>query len=110
VDFKLKKPCNNCPFSRTALKGWLGESRSTEIANGLLEGKTFPCHKTTKRNEDMPDTEQHCAGALIMIEKMGVPHQMMQIAERLGLYDNKDLQLGADVVDDADEFVNLHTS
>ena len=48
----------------------------------------FTCHETTVESGDddgeMVDgpNAQHCAGALIMLEKMGTPTQLMRIFER----------------------------
>jgi hypothetical protein len=41
--------------------------------------------------------EAHCAGALIMLERLGQPSQMMRIGERLGLYDRTGLDMEAPV-------------
>lgn len=40
---------------------------------------------------------QHCAGALIFLEKIEEPHQMMRICERLGMYDRTKLDMDAPV-------------
>lgn len=96
--FDLVRPCPKCPFRTDCLPGWLGRDRSTEIADSLLDeqpGVTFACHETTKFEED--DTgedvyaprgdEQHCAGAMALVDGEGVANQMLQIAERLDLRD-----------------------
>jgi hypothetical protein len=41
--------------------------------------------------------EQHCAGAMILLEKNGCANQMMRIAERLRFYDHKRLKMDAPV-------------
>lgn len=77
-----------------------GIKRLLEFASG-----EFPCHKTAKLvdNEDGPSefiatkSSTHCAGALIFLEKRDAPHQMMRIAERLGMYDRTQLDMAADV-------------
>ena len=51
--------------------------------------------------EDGPNAE-HCAGALIFLEAQEQPNQMMRIAERLGLYDRRKLDMESPVFDDAD--------
>ena len=43
--------------------------------------------------------EAHCAGALILLEKLNLPSQMMRIAERLGMYDRRKLDMLAPVFD-----------
>jgi hypothetical protein len=48
-----------------------------------------------------------CAGALIFAEKNGNATQMMRIAERLGMYDPRKLNMDADVFDDIDEMLEM---
>lgn len=116
--FELKRPCKGCPF-RTDCGGYLTKARAREIAKAIeCEGRTFACHKTTVACavddgfEDMEATKdsQHCAGALIMLEASGkaIGNQMLRIAERLGIYDHKGLDMNAPVVRSSSEFVNLH--
>lgn len=38
----MPAPCDNCPFRKDSLKGWLGEERMREILNE----DSFVCHKT----------------------------------------------------------------
>ena len=64
----------------------------------------FPCHKACDLNKQDEFKEKkngktpHCAGALIFLEKREEPHQMMRIAERLGMYDHTKLNMKARVV------------
>lgn len=55
----VKKPCGQCPFRKDTQKGWLGESRITEILNS----NTFTCHKTNDPNR------LQCAGFMILKDK-----------------------------------------
>ncbi|MFO0090001.1 MAG: DUF6283 family protein [bacterium] len=55
----IKNPCNNCPFRKDALQGWLGEKRMTEI----LESDSFVCHKTTQGTLKQ---RKQCAGFMII--------------------------------------------
>ena len=75
-----------------------------------LERASFPCHKTIDYDDedDQRGTEgsSHCAGALILLEKLERPSQMMRIAERLGLYDRTRLDMGAPVFDSFDEMAD----
>lgn len=95
-------PCDNCPF-RSDRPFHLGRGRVREIRAGLVRGD-FPCHKTTVATADgdeMRATEKslHCAGALILLEKLEEPSQMMRICERIGLYDRTKLDMTAPVYD-----------
>jgi len=98
MNFNLKKPCSNCPFRRDSMKGWLGEDRAQEISHDITtEQKTFSCHKTNDLDEngDIIETKktEYCAGALILLEKLELPNQMMRIAERLGIYNRHGLDM-----------------
>jgi hypothetical protein len=109
MEYKLNKPCNNCPFlKKDGVR--LHPERAKQIAHNALgpQGGTFACHKTTiDRNEtddegfgerSVGEHTQHCAGALIFSEKHVVT-QMMRIAERLRMYDASRLE-GQDLVFD----------
>lgn len=110
MKFDLKKPCKDCPF-RNDIHPFLSRERAEEIASSL-ERHTFPCHKTVDYSHDddegagrVHSNSQHCAGAMIMLEKMEAPSQMMRIAERLGVYDYRKLDMNAPVFEDAEEFI-----
>lgn len=109
MKYDLRKPCNNCPF-RNDIPPYLHPDRINEIV-----GVEFACHKTTKHDDDGErmirvehEKEQHCAGSLIMHEKMEIPHQMMRICERLGIYDRTKLDMDAPVYDDISEMIDTH--
>ena len=92
--YKMTKPCVECPF----LKGsGFTVKQLKEHASGQ-----FACHKACKVNDDgefeaRNEKTPHCAGALIFLEQAGRPHQMMRIAERLGMYDRTKLDMSANV-------------
>jgi hypothetical protein len=103
VNYTMKRPCSECPFLKgTPLNKTLPEKRLREFASG-----EFACHKTAELREDEDGEEaaqyvgtaesQHCAGALIALEKAGDSHQMMRISERLGFYDRTKLDMSVDV-------------
>lgn len=91
VDFKLKKPCSNCPF-RTDVEPYLNRSRAKHICAALERG-TFSCHKTVKYSDDYEEGyapsegEQFCAGALAMMKKSESWGQMARIAIKLRILD-----------------------
>lgn len=98
MNYKLTTPCDACPF----LIGSGFTYRSlVEHASG-----EFACHKQCKVEEredegsvfvPRGDKTNHCAGALIFLEKQNAPHQMMRICERLGFYDASKLDMAANV-------------
>lgn len=104
--YGLTKPCANCPFRSDGSGVRLTRGRTIEIERALVRS-SFHCHKTTgPRHDDMSNT-QHCAGALILLEKLERPSQMMRIAERLGMYDRRKLDMGAPVVDSFEEMMEM---
>lgn len=107
LDFKLKRPCKNCPFSKSCHPGWLRRAR--EIVDDMLQRQaTFACHETTTIGGARPGQEQHCAGALIIMEREGRLSDMAQIAARLGLYDPDQMDLASPAFDTFDDFIAHH--
>lgn len=109
MSFNLKRPCTNCPF-RTDIRPFLNPSRAAEICNAMLVAdESFWCHKTIdyggESEGETTKKTQHCAGALILLEKLDRPNQLMRIAERLGMYDRTQLDMAAPVFESPDEFV-----
>ncbi len=107
MKYTLTTPCSNCPF-RKDKPFYLPRAR--DICEGLLEQDAyFSCHKTMdyEKSSQGKETEntQHCAGALIFLEQQDRPHQMMRIAERLGLYDRTNLNKKIPVYKSTDEMV-----
>ena len=101
VNFNLHTPCKDCPF-RTDVKPYLRPDRVMEICANIIERQqTFACHKTTEHDEDgdpiHSNDEQHCAGALVFLERLERPNQLMRIAERFGQYDRRKLDMTAPV-------------
>lgn len=108
--FKLHKPCKNCPFRK---------SGAIELAPGRFEGivkqlvdddqSTFLCHETVhnaRSGGEWSDEgeyfatgrESMCAGAMILLEKLGRPTVAMRIGRVLGEYDPARLQASFDTV------------
>lgn len=109
MNFNMTKPCSNCPF-RTDVEPYLRPSRVEEIVEGITDGdQSFACHKTLKRDPHgeyaQHDAEEHCGGALILLEKIERPNQLMRIAERLGLYDRRKLKMSAPVYDSPGDMI-----
>lgn len=100
MTYTMTTPCRDCPFLKKNRKAY-GLRRLLQFCKGA-----FHCHKTgvcDESNEDaggefLPtSTSQYCAGALIFLERRKAPHQMMRIAERLGMYDRTKLNMKAPV-------------
>lgn len=95
--FDMKTPCQQCPFVKgSTTNRTLRKGRLEDIMKDVRNGCTFTCHKTLDQEKR---DQQHCAGALIFIEKEIPDHPMIQIAERLGIYDRTGLNMDADIVE-----------
>lgn len=108
--FGMKKPCDNCPFTRKESRVALHSRRIREI-HGVVTGSTggvFPCHKTVDYSEydDPSDTplpsksQSFCAGAVIYALKQDSPNQMMRIGMRLRDLDPQQMLKHQDLVFD----------
>jgi hypothetical protein len=110
--YALTTPCHNCPF-RNDIDPYLRAERAREIAASLRNSGEFTCHKTVTFGDDDDEPqpvhtgrEQQCAGAAIILEKEGMPGQMMRISERLGLYDRDRLDMQAPVYESLTAWVH----
>lgn len=84
--YTLPGPCSNCPFRRD-LPIELRPERVVEIAETLLNGNEFECHKTVDYSGDEPATVARtrvCGGAVATLAREGKDTQMSRITERLG--------------------------
>ncbi|WP_020397108.1 DUF6283 family protein [Thiolinea disciformis] len=115
MQFNLKRPCANCPFrnDKPDQQGWLGALRAADIIVAITAQQgTFSCHKTTDIGDEGEVIEtkntQHCAGALILLEKIERPNQMMRWMERIGKYDRNRLDMNAPVFDNTSDFIEFH--
>lgn len=108
--FKLKKPCKGCPFLKDSPTG-LHKDRLPSIVDDLINDHVFHCHKTidysnqfdeeTGEINQYTEKNQFCAGAMIFLEKMERPNQMMRIGERMGHYKYKEVLKNKDMVIDS---------
>lgn len=109
------RPCPDCPFLKASRYDFHPE-RAREIVECITRmNSTFQCHHTLDYSDEfnsgpLPgDKPQHCAGALILHEKLGKPSWMIRLAHALGIYDPARLDMTAPVVDSAAEFLKLQT-
>lgn len=114
MKFDLTYPCPHCPFRKDSLKGWLGRDRATGIVASLfMHQHTFSCHETIHDDYEGEGIEekdaQHCAGALILMERQETSNQLMRVAERCGKYDRTKLSMDAPVFEDGNQFIDHHT-
>lgn len=106
----LKQPCADCPFRDTDPPFPLGYERRKQIADSIVKGDTFHCHKTVRYSDDeAPDVEAslRCYGAAKTAHDSGLPpSQMEQIGVRLSLMDAPNYDLPGDTYDTIDLFVH----
>jgi hypothetical protein len=107
VLFGLVRPCNHCPFRSDRI---FGLRRAPEIARSIFnQDHTFACHETVNHDTlgrpRRTRRSHHCAGALILHEKLGRPNWRIRFAHHLGLYDPARLDMTAPIFDTADEFI-----
>lgn len=114
MKYTMRTPCKHCPF-RKNIKGYLRKDRVVEIAHSVIQGQSFPCHKTTEAIEDddgasdmiATDDSEQCAGAEIFAAHHGTSSQMSRIAERLRMKVSK-LNMRAKVCKTVAEMVEVH--
>lgn len=107
MKFDLTRPCPLCPFRTDLDSGpYLYRERARQIVE-TLKTSTFECHETSGL-KDCKREAQHCAGALIMLERSDRPSQMMRIVERLGMYDRRKLDMSSPVFDTPEEWIEAN--
>lgn len=103
IAYDKTAPCKDCPFKKTSP---LHEGIGAEVAGMMTkldEGTlAHTCHMTDPRtdHEDAVNYEgpvQHCAGAMIMMEKAGKANQAMFLAELNDKYDPTKLEMNAPI-------------
>lgn len=102
----MKKPCNQCPFLKSTLKGWLGKKRTTELVKESIHADSvFHCHKTLAHDgEDTIITSKTlaCAGAALLAKKEGGHNAYYRWYVR-------EMQGAELVFDSAKDFINHHS-
>lgn len=81
MKLRHKTPCNECPFRRKSLPGYLGNATPEEFLGATLNDTPMPCHKTvdytkkTWRKSLGTERVAHCAGSLIFYANMCKLHR-----------------------------------
>ena len=87
LEWRMKEPCDNCPFSNNSegiqLRESLGSTRISGIEADLRKGKHFICHKTTDVSGKRRKDNMVCAGAIVWQAARGIKADLVQIMERL---------------------------
>lgn len=93
------EPCDTCPF-RTDRDCHLNPTIASDIAKSLRDGNSQPCWETVEDWDEngvpvYSEQEQHCAGALIVLERSYLRTQWMKWSEKLGRYSKARLDMEA---------------
>lgn len=77
IRLRHKVPCDDCPFRRDSMPGFLGGTRLADWITAWIGEAKFPCHKTISQmfvitetvgeNHPSLDGASYCAGALTMM-------------------------------------------
>lgn len=79
----MTKVCNDCPFRRKSMAGWLGGSSPEGFIDCMQRDEPLPCHQTIDYDDpdwlvkwmEQEDTGKMCAGSLVfMANKLQRPH------------------------------------
>ncbi len=91
-----KKPCNDCPFKKTSLGGWLADYTPQELHMLVMSEKPFPCHMTHEDtiSWEQAGTKEHplCMGALKYMKKAGKLPRNKELADILKSVSREDLE------------------
>ena len=113
LNLNLKRPCNECPFRKDTMFGWLGKRKATEIIDCIAgsDHGSFSCHKTndfTESGVKETETTEHCAGALILLHKLGSPNMAMRLGYLARKFNGKNLLDQDQVFDRSEDFIRHH--
>lgn len=73
-----RKPCAECPFRKTSMRGWLGPDKPQDVLFKVHTGEMYYCHMDVAVKVEQaelsgveldPDTVEHCVGALMHANK-----------------------------------------
>jgi hypothetical protein len=69
--FERKVMCDECPFRKASLRGWLGPHSIADIERVVQSDEPFICHEEIEEmavrgysDEEIIDEGQHCVGML----------------------------------------------
>lgn len=72
----VSQPCNNCPFRRKSMPGWLGAGSPESFIDCMQRDEPLPCHQTVDYDDEhwlakwmlQRDSKMKmCAGALVFM-------------------------------------------
>lgn len=94
-----KKPCNECPFRKNSLPGWLSNYTVEELHSLVMEEVPFPCHITHEEDLQVNWLENKeerkpllCSGALLYMKKSCKLPRRKDLAELVKSMNRKDCE------------------
>lgn len=109
----FREACNQCPFRRKSLPGWLGPWTASEIVLSLA-ATPFPCHQTITDPDDdkvrdfEDDSLQGCAGAAIFLNNKVERSYCPETMEHQAKVADVDDSVKREVFKWGHEFVDYH--
>ena len=88
-EWRVIKPCSNCPLMDDGKAIHFNPGRVDEIKEHLRNGGNFVCHKTSYDldiNMEPGEIQQPkmCAGAYLYLKSINKPNQLMRIVKAYG--------------------------
>ena len=85
---KLKSPCNECPFRKNSLPGYLGGVWTAKELHQTVMGEApFPCHQTMEHREE---DYSHCVGSIMYMNKNAKRCQNIQLSRLQAKFKDED--------------------
>lgn len=70
IKTNLKNPCNECPFRKNSLPGYLGGIYTPlTLHQHVMSENVFACHKTIKKNNQKINELEICVGSIMYMNK-----------------------------------------
>jgi hypothetical protein len=111
MQFKIKHPCEHCPFRRDRV-AFITTGRARGLAQILRDDmRWFACHETTGMKTGKrihPRDQSHCIGAAIVLYRSGLINVATRLALCFKLLSVDVLKADAPVFDSLDQFVVHH--
>lgn len=78
-----KTTCDECPFTKTSLAGWLANYTPIELHRIVMSELAFPCHMTHEKDLTWKEAEDNllCAGAIRYMRKNAKQPRREDLAE-----------------------------
>ena len=118
-----RKPCKHCPFL-IKIENVMSPARMYEVADALIRGGEFPCHKTLDYGENAEgesvirttDQTSFCVGAMAALDNYcgdpsdpgsgSMQNQMVRISSRFGMI-RPDLTTGHEEVIELQDWLDF---